>query len=397
MNNMMDKMIKARSILLLDHPFFGILSFRLEMIETPWVPTAGVDGRHLYFNPNFVNDLSIQELVGVLAHEVLHCAAGHIWRGEGRDHEKFNIAGDYAINPSVIAAGMKLPKGALISDKYNNMSAEEIYNLLPDPPKQQGSGGQGKGNGNGNEQGQSNGNGNGNQNGNSLGNASDPGGCGSIMKPADGSSEKEMESEWKAAIVQAAQLAKGDVPQNMKRMIDELINPVIPWHILLRDFIELTAKNDYNWNRPNRRYLQSGIILPSLISEELPDVVIGIDTSGSISDSDLNLFASETSSILGAYDTTIHAMYCDAEVHKVEEFKRADMPLKLKMCGGGGTDFRPVFKKIDDEGIMPSCVIYFTDLQGDFPSVEPDYPVIWVSTYDNAKAPFGKTVYFNNK
>lgn len=373
---------KARSRLVLDHPFFGTLALRLLMIEDTRMQTAGTDGKHLYYNPKFFEQLTMAETIGVLAHEVMHNALGHGWRRGTRNSVKWNIAGDYAINSILTEAKLALPQGALIDAKYNGKSTEEIYNLLPEDEQQQSKSGNEKGKGTGDSQFQ------------------DPGNCGISLEPLTTEEAKELESEWKVAIVQAAQTAKkikGTLPGQLKRLIDETVEPSIPWYVLLRDFVEMTARNDYNWVRPNRRYLSSGFALPSMISEELPEVVVAVDTSGSICSKTLARFSAEASAVLAAYDTKIRIIYCDARVQGVVEYTRTDLPFALEPKGGGGTDFRPVFDYTEKEGIMPSCLIYLTDMYGRFPSKEPNYPVMWVSTTKGQKAPFGKTIEYNQE
>jgi len=373
-----DLMTKARTQITLDHPFFGSLVLRLKMIEDPNIPTACTDGRRIRYNPTWFNEtLTDAQRVGVLAHEVLHVSNGHIWRLGHRDMRKANIAMDYAINPIVIEAGMELPEGCLIDAKWNDMAYEEIYAKLPDPLKGQ-SGGQ-KGDGAGNE----------------PSDESDPGGCGGVELPAKGEDVNELEGEWKVAVTQAAQAAKmaGKLPASLQRLVDEFVNPQIPWTTLLRDFVETSARNDYNWTRPNVRHLGRGIVLPSLISEELPAVVVVVDTSGSIGRAELNAFAAEASAVLGAYETTIHLLYADAAVNSEETLTRADLPMQLKPCGGGGTDFRPAFDWVAKSGVEPSCLIYLTDGFGIFPKNEPEYPTLWVlTTGDSVDVPFGTAV-----
>jgi len=364
----------ARSTLLLDQPFFGVLSLRLELEEMPFIPTCGVDGKKFYFNPSFIQSLKEAELIGVVAHEIMHCAVGHIFRKGDRDHERWNIAADYAINLILLESGFTLPDGALIDKKWSGMSAEEIYENLP---KQSGKGGKSK---------------------SSEGDGTfiDVGGTGCFLPAGQqgDSATKDTESEWKAATVQAAQLSRGKLPESIKRLVDEILDPKIPWYTELRDFVMLTARNDYNWNRPNRRFLGSGFVLPSLISEELPEVVIVVDTSGSIGPKELEAFSAEASAVLGAYDTTVRVLYADAAVAGEEIFTRADMPMQLHPVGGGGTDFRPAFEYVNKNGITPCCLIYLTDMEGTFPSYAPDYPVLWVATTD-IKGPFGRTIKLN--
>jgi predicted metal-dependent peptidase len=216
------------------------------------------------------------------------------------------------------------------------------------------------------------------------------------MIPAKTEAEKtELEENWKAATAQAVAISKGKLPANMKRQLDEVLNPSVAWHVLLRDFVEKTAKNDYDWTRPSRRYIHRGIILPSLVSEELPEIVIAIDTSGSIDKQALDHFAAEASNVFAAYDTIIKVIYCDYEVQGEEEFTRADLPMDMHPKGGGGTRFSPVFDHVNSKGYTPACLIYFTDMYGDFPKHEPEYPVMWLTQTKNCEAPFGQTVLFD--
>ncbi len=92
----------ARRNLVLDHPFFGVLSLKLELVEDSSVPSFRTDGRQLRFNPEFALGLNRYEAQGVVAHEVLHCANGHVWRRGSRDPKVWNLACDYAINPMLL-------------------------------------------------------------------------------------------------------------------------------------------------------------------------------------------------------------------------------------------------------------------------------------------------------
>jgi len=119
---------------------------------------------------------------------------------------------------------------------------------------------------------------------------------------------------------------------------------------------------------------------------------VAVDTSGSISDSEVNSFASEISAILADFDTTTHVVYCDTGVASVEQFQQSDLPLKLHPKGGGGTDFKPPFRWVNKKGIQPSCLIYFTDLLCSSYPPEPDYPVLWVDTAGRRTPPFGEVI-----
>src|SRR5260370_32378956 len=133
---------KARTTLLLDHPFFGTLLFRLGGRPSSSIATMATDGVSLFYNPEFVDTMNAAELAGVLAHEVMHPALQHHTRRGDRDQARWNIACDYAINPMLLDASLTLPKDVLIDNRLRGMSAERIYNLIEDDEKQDGSSGQ---------------------------------------------------------------------------------------------------------------------------------------------------------------------------------------------------------------------------------------------------------------
>ena len=127
-----EKVVKARVALVLDHPFFGSLALKLTVKEDPECKTAWVDGTHLGYNPEFVDELPSDELKGLIAHEVMHCGLNHIARKGDRDGHRWNLACDYAINPILLDYGMALPDGALNDPQYYDMDADTIYTKLPE-------------------------------------------------------------------------------------------------------------------------------------------------------------------------------------------------------------------------------------------------------------------------
>jgi predicted metal-dependent peptidase len=370
--NAADRLRKARAGLVLDHPFFGALSLKMPLVEDSTDPGIYTDGERIGYNPSFIGTLTDDELKAVIAHEVLHPGFGHHARRGDRDPGVWNQAADYAINGILADSGFRLPKDVLSEPAFKGFSAEHIYGIIHRPPQQGGNSGNGSG---GNAPGQ--------QPAPQWGKVKDG------TKPAD-----QAEQEWKIAVTQAAQAAKmmGNLPGALARLIDQYVNPQVPWQTLLRDFVERTARNDFNWTRPNRRYLQSGIILPTLISDELPKIVIAVDTSGSIGSRELDSFAAEISGILAEFRTTADVLYVDADVAGVETFTTDDLPLKLSPKGGGGTDFRPAFQWVDAQDETPACLIYLTDTYGTFPDAEPDYPTLWVRTAKGNTPPFGETI-----
>jgi len=368
------KISKAMTDLVLDHPFFSALALRLKVIETSACETGFVNGKEIGYNPKWIEPMPLDEIKGFIAHEVMHLGMCHHTRIGDRDHGWWNIAGDFAINGILDKAGFKLPNTQCLDKKYDNMSAEEIYSKIYD--------GKDKGGASQND---------------------DPGGCGGVQKKEGSPNDmKQEEQDWKSAVIAAANIAKsqGNMPAELDRMVEEMKKPKLDWREILREFVETSAKNDYNWKIPNRRYSQQRIILPSLLSKELGTAVIAVDTSGSVSQQELDQFAGEISSILEEYqDITIQIIYCDTKVAKTQEFHSSDLPINLKMHGGGGTDFRPPFKWVRKNlADTPTCLIYFTDLEcRSFPK-DPGYPTIWVWTktqYNGrayGKPPFGQVV-----
>jgi len=374
---------RARTRLVLDHPFFGALALRLCIQEDASCPTACTNGVYIRYNPQFIGGLTDPELTGLVAHEVCHCAAGHFWRRSSRDASRWNVATDYEINSELIRNGFTLPSGDLVDPTMTGQSAETIYDQMP---KQTGQTGQQKQTGQQTP-------GNGPQ---TAGPAPDPGNCGGVEDgPADtDDAGNGLREQWQVATVQAAKAAKayGKLPGMGQRLLDELTRPALPWQTILADFVQRTARNDYSWQRINRVHAQRGIFMPGVQSNELPAVVVAVDTSGSIDQETLAAFTGAVSDILATYQTVAHVVFCDSHVQRVDEYRSEDLPIRWNDApGGGGTDFRPVFDWIEKEGIEPAALVYLTDGYGSFPADEPDYPTIWAMTTDY-DPPFGETV-----
>jgi len=227
-----------------------------------------------------------------------------------------------------------------------------------------------------------------------------PGKDGTSPKPAD---LKEQEQDWKIATVQAATQAKsyGNMPAGLDAEIQELVEPKVDPRELLQNFVAMSAKNDFSWFPPNRKYIQQGLYLPSPKSEELGTVVQVLDTSISVSQVELDQFASIVSATLEAYTMDVIVLYCDTRVYEPQYFKKEDLPLKLKMKGRGGTNFEKPFTWVKENEIEPVCLLYLTDLEcNSFPRFTPDYPVIWICTNPPEKLyygepPFGEVIHID--
>jgi predicted metal-dependent peptidase len=385
---------KARTTLLLDHPFFGSLLFRLKGRESRTVKTMATDGISIYYNPDFVATLNGATLCGVLAHEVLHPALHHHARRSGRDPKRWNEACDYAINPLLLDAGLHLPDGVLVDDRFREMSAEQIYNQIHtvgerEPGEQhdaedpEGTGTTDPSSSPGNSD--------------AISAPVTEGGIGQVLDAPLPNEEtptvEEQVREWSVAVNQAVTLAKqaGKIPTGIRRALDGAAEAGVDWRELLRRLWSETTPANYSWMRPNRRHIWAGLYLPGVMREGVGEVAIAVDCSGSVNSRQLRLFEAEVQSILeGQRPQRVYVLYFDAAVHKVETFE-AGQPVALDPVGGGGTEFGPCFEWLDQHGVVPQTLVFLTDLYGSFPSAEPSYPVLWAST-GGRTAPFGEVI-----
>lgn len=368
MQDVAKRISKAKTALILEHPFIGSVALNMPMSIDNSVPTAATNGKRVLFNEEFCNGLSDEELKFLVAHECMHPMLEHNFRRGERDTYKWNQAADYVINKLLTDEGIgKMPAQGLLDDniyKQGGGTSDGIFNLLPDTPEDgQGNGGQGQ----------------------PLDSCED--GQGS---PAEVS---QQQAEWKVKVAQAAQSAKmmGKMSAGLERLVDEILKPKVDWRDVLQRFVVKCRSDQRSWARPNRRFLSQGLYLPSVSGESLGEIAFAVDCSGSIGQDEINQFASEITTVWqDQRPTKVHVIYFDSEVSHYDEFGQDDEPV-VKPHGGGGTAFSPVFKYMTEHGIEPVACIFLTDLCCDDFGDAPDYPVLWVSTHDD-KAPFGEVV-----
>jgi predicted metal-dependent peptidase len=385
---------KARTTLLLDHPFFGSLLFRLKGRESRSIKTMATDGISLFYNPDFVDTLNAATLCGVLAHEVLHPGLQHHVRRSGRDPKRWNEACDYAINPILLDAGLHLPEGVLVDHRFRGMSAEQIYNQLPTEAEQE------PGDQDDMQETEGDGADSPHASPSDSGVPSAPetdGGIGQVLDAPEADEEtptaEEQAREWSVAVNQAVTLATqaGKVPASIERTLDGAAEAAVDWRELLRRAWSETTPADYSWMRPNRRHIWAGLYLPGVVREGVGEIAIAVDCSGSVNSRQLRLFEAEVRSILeGQRPQRVYVLYFDAVVHKVETFEAGER-VSLNPVGGGGTEFGPCFEWLGEHGVQPQTLVFLTDLYGSFPDLEPAYPVLWAST-GGRQAPFGQIV-----
>jgi predicted metal-dependent peptidase len=371
------KLTSARTSLILDSPFFGALALSLIPREDTACDTAWTDGRNLGYNPTFIESLTHAELTGLIAHEVMHCAMGHPWRRDARDGKQFNVACDLAINGDLKDSGFSLPAGGLFPDKtQHGKSAEWIYARLPQPKPgkdKTGSGGQGT----------------------PQAGKGKPDPAGEVRDaptgPDSDGTPAPTEGEWKQKTAEALQAAKmqGSLSGGLARKVEDALGKRIDVRSLLLRFMTERTKADYSWSQPNTRYLSQGLYLPALNSVDMGEVAIMVDTSGSVDSQSLAYARAIVEDVISECSpAAVTVWYSDAKVCKVDRFERGES-LTWEPAGGGGTDFRPALKAIEEEGTAV-CVLCITDLYGSFPD-SCDLPVLWLATTDKV-APFGETI-----
>jgi predicted metal-dependent peptidase len=356
MGKPIDLMYGARAKLMRKDAFLGALSMRLEMVQDDNYPTAATDGVKLFFNGDFISELTTAERIFLIAHETGHPMFLHHTRRQGRDAKLWNVAGDYQINPLLVDRGFTMPKDGLLDKAYKGLTTDTIYRQLQ---QQQGQG-----------QGQ---------------NDLDPSGCGAVIDAPVGTTDErqEQERQWIEAAVQAEKIASkvGQSSSNLKEMVRGLVSPSIPWDVALREYLRPAAM-DYDRKRYSRRWISSGRYEPKIRSEELEHVVIAMDTSGSVSTREYRAFLSEINSILSEQAPQhVTVIQCDSEIKSIQEFEQTELPIdvnaELVRRGGGGTRFEPVFKRINETDVL----VFLTDMEPyEWPKTAPDYPVVWIST-----------------
>lgn len=352
-------LVSARIRMMERHPWYGILLMRLQTEFTDTIPTAATDGQRLYINPTTFAELSPDERVGVLAHEVLHCVLSHPLRQHGHRPTRWNAAADYVVNLMVRSSGLCLPEGVLIDSRYDGMSAEQVYDAMPDDP-QDGSW--------------------------------DVGGC---LDAPDDADPHAMRAAWEQAASSAYASVKscGSVPSSLVLTINGLIHPEVDWRDVLRDVVARATRSDYTWTRPNRRY-HGRVILPGLHGLETDDVIVCVDTSGSMSAQDLSLAAGAIDEIMEYMPACIQVVYSDAEVSSSQEFQPGE-PLALKPTGGGGTSLDPALQWAADYDRPVAAIIYVTDGHAPDPTVDPGADTVWLVTRHgnpNFRPPVGRVI-----
>jgi predicted metal-dependent peptidase len=380
MSSTQDRIDLAYSKLGLREAFIAAVMTRVKREVSDKVSTAGTNGSWVRYNPDFVAKCSDEELFGLVLHESCHVVLMHMWRRESRDPRLWNYANDAIINAYVRSRGWQLPKGGVnLSWVKEEHSSEYVYAKLKEQQQQQQqSGGKGSGSGDGDEE------------DDGMGGGFD--GTGDLEDAQDDATRVDME----ATIVAAAKMAKecGQGSSLIDRVLEKVGESKVRWQDVTRSMLTESAAADYSYLRPSRRFIGSGLYLPSLRTDALGGLAIGFDTSGSMGPKECNQIAAEVQAIVDDLNPAfVEVVYCDYHVTHSERFER-DEPLKLHPKGGGGTRFQPVFEHFAETGEHYCGMIFFTDMEGDLREcVEPSHPVIWADIgHSHPNAPFGTRV-----
>ena len=399
---------KSRSRMISNFPFYACILLSQELVETDKVPAMATDGKHIFWNPEWVSKWTVAQVTGVFAHECEHIAYCHPIRkiAAGLEHNLFNVACDYAINGGLIKAGFELPPDGLIDSRFDGWSAEKIYfQLLRERPAPQPSDGPSEEDGE-SEDNQGSGQSALDDDTTGLNNAAV--GTGEPQAPVwgqvldavndDGNVLDEVEqSEARAKVAELVQSAaqvekkvgKGKSDANVRNILGSLKGEPKPWFEIIQDYLTEARVVDESYDNCDRRFIHQGMILPSDVTEPNGEIVIPVDTSCSLSDEELSEISGHVRDIVDLIDPSrVHVVYCDSSIRKTVTYERGDF-IKLKFYGGGGTAFNPPFNWVQQQDIVPDCMIYFTDGYGDVGPEGykagadfevPSYPVIWATS-----------------
>jgi predicted metal-dependent peptidase len=384
-----ERITKGKIWLMSKRPWFGQLSTYLNEIPVDKIPTAAIDARgNLYYNEKFMGGLKDEEIRAVLCHEVLHIALRHLERQDFRHPELFNIAADLKVNIELRDQNdLRLPDKSLMPDSNNEWKAfgitvkeinektsEQIYHEIKKkledkaPKGYQGDlimiGGEGMSD----DQKKA---------------LQDAG----YTEVSAGEATK-LARDWQGRVHSAATTCKGDVPGGVAREIFKLENSELPWTQILHDRMRRLGVK-HSWKKPSTRYMPW--YFPGRCKNHGIKVMAVMDTSGSMSQEQITKGLSELFGLTRAFPfLELWISDCDAKVYEAKKVKPADIS-RLLLSGGGGTDFRPAFDWVHKNLVDDiDCLLFFTDLYGDFPTRKPPYEVFWITDTTSQQVPFGR-------
>ena len=362
-----DNLKKAKVQVVLYQPFFANIILRLVIeirddVATAYCTAAG----KIVVGTAFAAKLTVKQLVGVLAHEAMHYAMLHHLRVGWRKPRPANIAMDKVINDILIASGMELPPEGIFQDGARDYAWEQLYD------ENEGEGG---------------------DDGPYM-----PGiGNDDLSNEGAGDVTPEQIEGIKRVLIQARQAAakQGTLPAGLEKLIEEIINPVTPWFVLLERFMLLQIKSGTSWKRPNKRFVGHDLYLPSTDTQpKMGTLVIQSDESGSIDVLTTTHWNGHINALIElCRPENVIVLHTDTVVAKAEEFEASDYPIAFKTYAAGGTDMTAGFRWCADNGVEPDVFVCLTDGYTPFGEA-PGYPVVWLITTHGIEAPHGETIYY---
>lgn len=354
---------RVKSKLLVEHPYFGTLSSGLEIVINDNIESFTLHGNRFEYREDFFNTLSDEQVAFSLSNAALHTVLSHPSRIGNRSPWLWYTACEHAINNMLIDNDFTPPSKITYDPRFRGQYAEEIYEELLDTITRE-----------------------------------DLNDKDNDVRRNDESLDQKLQSAQTEQLAQNA-LQKGSemgsLPEGLERLIPMLFKGVIDWRSELRDCIGGYYVSDYAMMPPSKKLLYAGIYLPSATSRHL-ELVIAIDSSGSVDEVVLAQFIGEIESIcelFGSY--SIELLVCDDRIRSHQRFTNGES-LTYSIEGGGGTDFTPVFEFIEMQLTPPKMLLYFTDLDGKFPIKEPYYETVWIAPVIR-EIPFGRVIVMKEK
>ena len=398
--------------LLRRQPFFGSLALRLPLRADPSRETLASDGRELRYSPRWIADADAHVIETAIARVVLACALKHHTRRGERHPERWQHASQLVTHGLLRDAGFTLPPDA---EAWEGLSVEQAYDRLPEPGddySDDDGGSSASGSADDGAVGAQPDRGGGDDRSTSSespddggdrerdgpgGNGSadaprsfDPAGTGEVIDAGarDGGSSGDPpvdavaeEQTWDEAMHQALSFAKaeGKAPGGVEEAVRGAHVSTVDWRTLLRRYMTDALRRDYSWSLPNRRFIDGGLYLPSIRSDGIEAIAVIVDTSGSLPAETLARFWAEVREIATELQPeTVVVLQVDAALQDAAEYAASDLPNEIAVKGRGGTDFRPGFAWIAEQGLRPGVCLYLTDMEcGSYPEIEPNYPVVW--------------------
>jgi len=402
------KIIRAKVQLQNEKPFFAYLIMNMKFREEEQVSTIGVDKNgNCVYNPKFIDTLSEDELKGVLAHEVLHLVLEHLTRGDKLKHRLYNISADLCINDILKTNGFELARGGLIPDRYHEYdfqnsegktisishidekTAEMVYAELLKHLKDDDEATGKENNKRFDEHIDSDGEGDGE--GDSEGG-----------EPINKELSQGIKDKWKKAVSEASAYArqKGNMPEGLGIFVDSLLNEKVNWKQLLYKYLTRTIPFDYSYSRPSKRSFSTGVYMP-IMRKEAIEIVVSLDTSGSIQKEELTAFMSEINGIARSFNNlSMKLIVCDSTIKDVYDVGNgdADELSKLKIRGGGGTSHKPIYDYVNENLPNTKLLVNFTDGYTDLDELDQTINTLWVLCKDGvseSRIPFGEVIKLN--